>query len=215
MQHQPSPLLTMRFMGDFAAFVGEKKDEPVSYPAPPPSAVRSMVEAILWKPAILWHIRRIILLNPIRWWSTRLNEVSSRFVQGAPLVIEKERTQRRLTALRDVDYVVEAFFTMTPRAGASDNIPKFVEMFTRRLEMGQCRHQPYLGRRDFPGYFEPAPNPIVPAESLLGRTVDVGRMLLDRHYGPNIIHEFFDAEIKNGVLVEKGKDVLPIFQEGS
>jgi CRISPR-associated protein Cas5d len=196
-----------------AAFVGEKKDEPVSYPAPTPSAARSMVEAILWKPAITWHILRIHILNPIRWFTVRSNEVKSRCDPRRPIVIEKDRTQRRLTGLRNVDYVVEATYSFTKKAGPTDTVEKFTEMFLRRLEMGQCRHQPYLGRRDFPGYFEPASEDLRPAENLLGRTIDVGRMLLDRQYGQNILPEFFDAEIKNGVLVQKGKDSLPHFSQ--
>jgi CRISPR-associated protein Cas5d len=205
----------VRFMGDMAAFVGEKKDEPMSYPAPTPSAARSMIEAILWKPAIAWHIHKIHILNPIRWFTTRVNEVHSRMLDPRrPIAVDADRTQRRLTGLRDVDYVVEASYTFTPRRGDSDTHMKFNDMFLRRLELGQCRHQPYLGRRDFIGYFEPAMSDIRPAENLMGRTIHVGRMLLDRHYGTgDIMSEFFNAEIQNGVLVEAGKDCLPVFRK--
>lgn len=204
----------VRFMGKMGAFIGEKKDEPVSYPAPTPSAMRSCIEAILWKPAIRWHIHRIFILNAIRWFTMRVNEVKERMLTiERPIKIEDSRTQRRLTGLRDVDYVVEASYTFTKRRGPDDTEAKFHDMFTRRLSMGQCRFQPYMGRRDFIAWFEPAPDHFQPAESLLGRTLDVGRMLLDRHYNETILHEFFDAEIKNGVLVEKGKDQLPVFTQ--
>ena len=52
--------------GDFACFTRpEMKVERVSYDVITPSAARSLFEAILWKPAIRWHISKIEVLNPI------------------------------------------------------------------------------------------------------------------------------------------------------
>lgn len=211
-------VLRARFFGDFAAFIGPKKDEPVSYPAPSPSAARALMEGILWKPAIRYDILRIHLLKPIQWFSSRVNEVSDRCDPSREIVVEESRIQRRLTGLKDVDYVIEANFRSTPSTGPEETPAKFIEMFNRRLENGQCHMQPYFGRREFPAYFEPAPDEIgtpsctihTPPE-LSGRTIDVGMMFLDRQYKPTITSEFFHAEIKNGVLVEAGKDVLPFF----
>jgi CRISPR-associated protein Cas5d len=63
--------------GDFACFTRpEMKVERVSYDVMTPSAARAVFEAILWKPAIRWHIRRIEVLKPIRWMSLRRNEVA-------------------------------------------------------------------------------------------------------------------------------------------
>ena len=62
--------------GDYACFTRpEMKVERVSYDVITPSAARGIFEAILWKPAILWEIRRIEVLAPIRWESVRRNEV--------------------------------------------------------------------------------------------------------------------------------------------
>ena len=64
--------------GDFACFTRpEMKVERVSYDCITPSAARAVFEAILWKPAVRWHIRRIEVLRPIRWISLRRNEVGS------------------------------------------------------------------------------------------------------------------------------------------
>jgi CRISPR-associated protein Cas5d len=205
------PTVKVRFFGPFAAFVGEKKDEPSSFPAPTPSAARGFLEAVLWKPAIFWHIVRIFLLKPIRWFTMRTNEVADRYEEDRPIVIEHSRTQRTLTGLRDVDYVVEAGFSFTPKRRPDEPPTKFFDMLHRRVALGQCKFQPYLGRRDFTGFFEPAPENFVPDASLLGKTIDLGMMPLDRHYGKTIVQEFFHAEIKDGVLVEKGKDALPVF----
>ncbi|MBO7681115.1 MAG: CRISPR-associated protein Cas5, partial [Thermoguttaceae bacterium] len=51
--------------GDYACFTRpEMKVERVSYDVPTPSAVRAIYEAILWKPAIQWHVKKIVVLNP-------------------------------------------------------------------------------------------------------------------------------------------------------
>jgi CRISPR-associated protein Cas5d len=211
----PGTVLRVRLRGEKAVFCGPKKDEPVSYPAPTPSAARAMVEAIFWKPAIFWHIRRIWVLSPIKWFDVRVNELKTRGNGVDPVYIEDEREQRHILGLRDVDYVVEFFYSFTNRRGALDTPEKFIEMMTRRIELGQCHFQPYLGRRDYEGFFEPAP----PVESLkappdlTGKSIDLGMMLLDRHYGTgNAEPDFFHAELSDGVLVEAGGKTLPLFK---
>lgn len=115
--------------GDFACFTRpEMKVERVSYDVITPSAARAVFEAVLWKPAIQWHITRIEVLKPIRWINLRRNEVgaiiSSRNVQTAMkdgsgnlgLYIEDERQQRAGLFLRDVAYRVYAHFEMRDAA---------------------------------------------------------------------------------------------------
>ncbi len=54
--------------GEFACCTRpEMKVERVSYDVITPSAARAVFEAILWKPAIRWQIRKIEVLKPIRW----------------------------------------------------------------------------------------------------------------------------------------------------
>ncbi|MDT8296804.1 MAG: type I-C CRISPR-associated protein Cas5c, partial [Spirochaetaceae bacterium] len=58
--------------GEFACFTRpEMKVERVSYDVITPSAARGIFEAILWKPSISWQIKKIEVLNPIRWTSVR------------------------------------------------------------------------------------------------------------------------------------------------
>ena len=91
----------------------EFKVERTSYPVITPSAARGLLEAVLWKPAIAWHIRRIKVLRKIAFTSFRRNEVNSRAVSPGLSVIqsggqldhffaEDERAQRNTVALRDV-----------------------------------------------------------------------------------------------------------------
>jgi len=170
-----SPTLTLRARGPIAVFTQPAfKVERVSYPVMTPSAARGLLEAVLWKPAINWQVVRIDVLAPIAFVAFRRNEVNSRAIgptleviesggHVAPFLADEDRAQRNTVALRDIDYVVHAEFTLTDRAGPDDNVPKFVDMFRRRLAKGQHFHHPYLGCREFPADVtesDGAPEPI-------------------------------------------------------
>src|ERR1035441_3737335 len=74
-----STLHRVRIRGDLACFTRpEFKTERFSYEAITPSAARGVLEAILWKPAIQWQIRRILLLAPPRFVAIKRNEVNTR-----------------------------------------------------------------------------------------------------------------------------------------
>ena len=161
----------VRVTGDLACFTRpEMKVERVSYEVMTPSAARGVVEAILWKPQIAWHVRAIEVLAPVRWASFRRNEVQKVASPSAgPIVVDDERTQRNTVALRDVDYVVEAWFELTAKAGPDDPLAKYVDMFRRRLEKGQHHHAPYLGCREFAARVEPAPAEMRPIDPTVQR----------------------------------------------
>jgi len=204
-----SPTLVIRLRGPLACFTRpEFKTERVSYEVMTPSAARGALEAVLWKPAIRWRVERIRVLRPILFTAFKRNEVNSKVpvdsvrsaIKGAPLrdfFVDEDRAQRNTVALADVDYVVEATFGMTAKAGADETVTKFVEMFSRRLEKGQSFNQPYLGCREFAAEFLPArgaPDPI-PV------TRDLGLMLHDIEFGESNRPRFFEARLKDGVLV--------------
>lgn len=205
----PEPL-RLRVSGPLACFTRpELKTERVSYQVMTPSAARGVLEAVLWKPAIRWRIERIKVLKPIRWVAFRRNEVNSRaslpsarvIAEGgtAPMLLaDTDRAQRNTVALMDVDYVIEARFDMTERAGPGDNRAKFVEMFRRRVENGQHFHQPYLGCREFVGE-------VCPVDGSTPQTIDdtrkLGLMLYDIEYGQQRNRPiFFPARLEHGVL---------------
>ena len=204
-----SPVFEVRVSGPLACFTRpELKVERVSYPVMTPSAARGVLTAILWKPAIAWRIHRIRVLSDIRLIEFRRNEVNSKAVGpgaaivaggGAPslLLADEDRAQRNTVALRDVDYVIEASFALTDKAGPEDNLRKFVEMFERRLTKGQHFYQPYLGCREFAATVTPAteaPPPISQSKAL-------GVMLWDIDFQPSGNRPiFFRARLENGVL---------------
>ena len=59
-----SSIYQVRVRGELACFTRpEFKTERFSYEVITPSAARGVLEAILWKPAIAWHIERIKVLK--------------------------------------------------------------------------------------------------------------------------------------------------------
>lgn len=199
---------TVRIRGALACFTRpELKTERVSYEVITPSAARGVIEAVLWKPAIRWKIRGILVLAPIRFIQFRRNEVKSRIALGSvrtamrngqlkSFYADEDRAQRNTVALRDVDYAVQAEFEMTDRCGPEDNPWKFDEMFRRRLEKGQRYYSPYLGCREFPATIEPYDGH-PPAQPI---TRDLGWMLYDIRFGPKNEPGFFHAQIKDGAI---------------
>ncbi len=200
----------VRIRGSLACFTRpEFKTERLSYEVMTPSAARGVLEAILWKPAIQWHVRKILLLSPLRFIQIKRNEVTTRISvasaqrsarEGVPLdyFADEDRAQRNTLALRDVDYAVEAEFRMTSRQGPEDNPRKFDEMFRRRLEKGQFFMQPYLGCREFPAIVEPYTGDPEPLES---ETRDLGYMLHDLRYSfAKNEPVFFRARAERGVI---------------
>jgi CRISPR-associated protein Cas5d len=204
-----SPILALRARGPLAIFTRpEFKAERVSYPVMTPSAARGLLEAVLWKPAIAWQVHAIKVLAPIAFVNIRRNEVNSR-VRTVPSSVvshggslplycaDEDRAQRNTVALKNVDYVVQARFSLTGRAGPGDNVSKFVEMFLRRVARGQHFHQPYLGCRECVADVLPADG----SEQPVGDTRDLGLMLWDIAYAPGANRAlFFRASLERGVL---------------
>lgn len=207
-----SRLLRLRARGRLACFTRpELKVERVSYPVMTPSAARGLLEAVLWKPAIAWQVERILVLNEIKFTAFRRNEVNTKApVPGASTVkgggpapvlfADEDRAQRNTVALSDVDYIVEAHFSMTAKAGPEDNVRKFEEMFERRVAGGQHFHQPYFGCREFVADVLPSspddPPPVADSR-------DLGIMLWDIAFGgpkAGNVPRFFAARLQAGVL---------------
>lgn len=205
--------IKLRVWGDYACFTRpEMKVERVSYDVMTPSAARGILEAIHWKPAIRWVIDRIHVLRPIKFDNVRRNEVSSKIPKPNPVTAMRDkkplyfliddggnRQQRATTLLRDVEYVIEAHFELTDKAGAEDNQVKHFEMFQRRARKGQFFHQPSLGCREFPASIELIEDEM-PVSCYAGQNKDLGYMLLDIDFANNMTPLFFRAQMENGII---------------
>ena len=212
-------MIQLEVWGPYALFSRpEMHVERVSYDVPTPSAARGIVEAIYYHPGLQWHIRRIYVLNPIRFTNIRLNEVNGKIlrddvynaIQGgkAPfLATSQQIAQRAAMVLQDVHYVIEAEFTMTDRAAPGDNPSKFQDIGTRRMAKGQCYHTPYFGCREFPAAFRAWQGGAIPT---ISTSCDLGFMLYDLDYSDpeNITPTYFRAKLEHGVLDTQNCEVL-------
>jgi CRISPR-associated protein Cas5d len=213
--------------GDFACFTRpEMKVERVSYDVITPSAARAIFEAIFWKPAIRWQVRKIEVLQPIRWTSVRRNEVAKIASAGSEGIFVDDgntRQQRAGLFLRDVAYRLHAELIFIPppeRAkilrpvpddlvdpremvdwAKDENPGKYNGMFERRARKGQCFNQPYLGCREFSCAFrlvEETESVLPPIEA----SPDLGFMIYDMDFrkpdDPQPM--FFRARMDHGVI---------------
>jgi len=230
-------IVDIKVWGDYACFTRpEFKVERVSYPVMTPSAARGILEAIYWKPQIRYQIRRIGILKLGSQWSLLRNEISSRQSLNGNLIVDVDRQQRTSLVLQDVAYRIQAWIEL--RRGDT-NIGKHLDCFRRRAENGQYFHKPFLGCREFAADFEWLGGKTEDDESItpLDTFLPIGTMLFDTAYIENSEHYekhkedrlefwrhehdearvakgyakrlFFNAEVKNGWLVEKDRDSLP------
>lgn len=211
--------------GDYACFTRpEMKVERVSYDLITPSAARGIFEAIFWKPAIQWKVRKIEVLNLIKWISVRRNEVGSVMSPRSDgLFIEDQRQQRAGLLLRDVRYRLHADLVFIPfnerkpilcpmpddlvsEEEMSDfrkdeNPGKYNAMFERRARKGQCFNQPYLGCREFSCSFRFVETPEEETTPIT-ETRDLGFMLYDLDFSNEMNPQpaFFRAKLESGVI---------------
>ena len=204
--------IRLRVGGKYACFTRpEMKVERVSYDVMTPSAARGILEAIHWKPAIVWRIDRIHVLKRIQFQSIRRNEVGKKIPTGSVRTaknrgsietlytkIEDDRQQRAATVLVNVEYAIEAHFDMTDEAGESDNVGKHLDTFNRRARNGQCFHQPCLGTREFAADYTLIENGDLPPA--IDESRDLGWMLYDVDHENERQPLFFRAEMKQGVV---------------
>ncbi|MDF1573422.1 MAG: type I-C CRISPR-associated protein Cas5c [Bacteroidales bacterium] len=210
--------------GDYACFTRpEMKVERVSYDVITPSAARAIFEAIFWKPAVQWRVKRIEVLKPIHWISVRRNEVGKLMSpKSKEIFIEDDRQQRAGLFLCDVAYRLHAemeYISLRNRniheipdelkdteeehlLRSTENPGKYNAMFKRRANKGQCFNQPYLGCREFSCNFRFVENPELEENTPINETRDLGFMLYDMDFSDENDPKpmFFRAQLKNGII---------------
>jgi CRISPR-associated protein Cas5d len=212
--------------GDYACFTRpELKVERMSYDVITPSAARAIFDAIFWKPAISWEVTKIEVLNPIKWFSIRRNEVGAVASTGKnQIFIEDSRQQRNTLMLKDVHYRIHAKQCYIPvnkrsvddlhrQPGGDENPGKYNAMFERRAEKGQCFNQPYFGTRECVANFKLVDNSVLSPEPIK-ESKDLGIMFydweyIDEHHANQM---FFHADMVNGVVMVPSKDSKEILR---
>lgn len=218
--------------GDYACFTRpEMKVERVSYDVITPSAARAVFEAIFWKPAIQWKVKKIEVLKPIRWISVRRNEVGKLMSnKSKEIFIEEDRQQRAGLFLRDVAYRLYAEMEFIPLRNrnlyetpvelnnkeeeiilrSTENPGKYNAIFERRAKNGQCFAQPYLGCREFSCNFRLIEQPKEDEKRPIDETRELGFMLYDLDFTDEKDPKpmFFRVQLNHGVI-----EVPPIDSE--
>ncbi len=216
--------IKLKVWGDYALFSRpEMKVERVSYDIMTPSAARGILEAIHWKPSIRWVIRKIHVINPIKFENIRRNEVENKIsevkvkkaMKGSDVelhqVVTEERQQRASIVLKDVCYVIDAYFEMTDKAESEENDEKHYSIALRRMKKGQCFHTPYFGCREFPVNFELIENEEEVPESCYSKEKDLGWMLWDMDFAADKKKPpalFFRASMDKGIITVPTKEEL-------
>ena len=195
--------------GDYGLFTRpEMKAERVSYDVLTPSAARGILEAIYWHPGMRWIIDEIWVMNPIEFTNIRRNEVAGKGSRNINYISAADkRQQRAVLLLKNVRYRIKAHFELTENRAKNDSEDKFFAIIMRRLQKGQCFHQPYLGTREFPANFKLAEAEKLP-QCFAGTEIDLGYMLYDLAYGEEILPMFFRAKMKNGVIDLRNCEVV-------
>ena len=228
---------TLEIWGDYACFTRpEMKVERVSYDIITPSAARAIFEAIFWKPAIRWNIKKIEVLAPIKWISVKRNEVGTLMSTNSNgIFIEDNRQQKSGLFLRDVKYKIYAELEFIPVAqrpevenpvpsylsdaeaknGNETNEPKKDEnpgkynaIFERRAKKGQCFNRPYLGCREFSCMFRLIDENEEAKTQPINETRDLGFMLYDIDFtNKNAPNTlFYRAKMEKGVVFVPDRD---------
>jgi len=214
--------IQVKVYGDYACWTRpENKVERVSYECMTPSAARNILDAICWRPEMRWVVTRISILNPIVFQGLRRNEVQHKVSPQAvkkwmqdPATFEplaagagsSEVTQRNTLALRNVAYIIEAYAHVF-NPSTDNHSTKYMAMFNRRVEKGQCFHRPALGCREFAADFEPVTSADVPLEGL---NIDMGRMVYDIIFRSDLNRAvFFEARVRNGSVDTRPESAIP------
>lgn len=188
----------LKVWGEFACFTRpDLKVERMTYPCMTPSAARGVLDCILWKPEFTWHVERILVLKPVKFYSVKRNEINKK--QGkTPIIIENNRAQRNSIVLKDVAYIIEAA-VHGATSPVKNPTKKYVEIFNRRMRCGQCWRRPYLGTREFAADFSlPDEN-----DKPIAEDIPIGSMFLDMWYnekGVPMPRFFYDVSVRKGVL---------------
>lgn len=186
--------------GDYACFTRpEMKVERVSYDVITPSAARAVFEAIFWKPAFYWKIRKIEVINPIKWINLRRNETGAVASDSSGgIYIEDKRQQRAGLFLKDVKYRLYADLVFIPpqkRQATPNPLPEYLTDNEEKSE---------LTARDL--YSEYKDENPAKYNSMFERRAKKGQCFFQPYLGCREFSCFFR-------LVDPGRDSVPPINE--
>lgn len=201
--------------GEYALFSRpETKSEPLSYPIMTPTAAQGLLEAIFWKPEFDWKILAIEMLKPVQYANFTRNHIKEKQRPNKRIFASEMRVQTHQAVLKDVAYIIECDIQLCSHV--TENIGKYCAQFERRMDVGGCFQQPFLGIREFIADFAWVDRKDSPYPDYR----NCGLMPFKIHYIPDpkgniqwldranrqyvrgrAVTEYFNAEIQQGRLV--------------
>lgn len=176
----------------------------------------SVLKEIRFQPIRRNEIQKVVSTAAVKRWMKDPSRYEPFYADIAGRVKGAQgenRTQRNTLALKDVAYVIKAEAVLPPESSkrtpgrplgpddalGENTVIKYVSMFNRRVEQGQCFHRPYLGIREFAAAFGPPEG----SERPISDSRDLGRMLYDIAYsehGNKAVFFNADGLFRDGVF---------------
>lgn len=120
-----------------------------TYPFPTHGCLRGILRTIYPHSSVDYAITRLFLMRPIQYDSFTTNEVSSFTREPFNVCDRNRRSQRRNTALFDVEWIFDFYLKMVlPPRNAGDNVAKLVKQFLVHVRDGYREQSPYVGLRE-------------------------------------------------------------------
>lgn len=151
----------LEIWSDYGCFTRpEMRIERVSYSVIPPTAISGILRAIYWHPGLIYRTHRIFICSPIQKTTMKINERSA---NGKSIV------QKTVRCLKNPHYLIDFSMEFCPHFIAaefdkngrdangftvSDRLSKAWGIMERRIENGQCAHQPCMGMSSYPLFFK-------------------------------------------------------------
>jgi CRISPR-associated protein Cas5d len=195
--------------GDRALFARPDCTDPLSFPVPPPSAIRGILEAVYWHPGLYIDTLSIAVLSPIRWDREGIVEIrGSRQAdeKGSPLPKYDARSDtftaptpfKRVTScvvLREPSWRVR--FRICTMQGSLVDQEKADQIMNQRLHRGTFHSVPFLGVARY-GASVTLPD----GEEPIDQSRDFGMVIHDFDYRERMpIQHVFHAKMVDGVIV--------------
>lgn len=213
----------MEIAGPTAMFTRpDTGDCPVSYPAPTFSAVKGIFESILWGPAVQIMPTKVEICRPLQYHNYHTN-------YGGPLRksgVVKSGGGFQLLATTLIDVRYRLYAEVVPvvkqsKAKIPDSAKRWDEkttspghayqqIFSRRLDRGQCFCIPFLGWKEFgPTYWGSFKNDTLVQSDINTVVPSMLREVFSKGYSSDVVFSFDqNVSIESGRLIFPRKEVV-------
>lgn len=171
---------------------------PVSYACPTPSALKGLVESIVYSKDAYFFPEKVEICAPVIYAKYTSNYGGPERKKGV------DNMQIFMTVLQNVVYKVYGSVKSYgfPRKGSNPQ-HKYQEIFQRRLKKGLFHSTPFLGMKDFPVYYMGEIREETQVDTSINLTIpSMLNEMYDRPTEGKLSPSFlYDLKIENGVVL--------------